>query len=50
MKQHHLAAGIGVCCLIGAALIKGDPEWTGWWMVGGMLFFALSFVIYITRR
>lgn len=49
MKQHHIAAVIGIVVLAIASVTK-DQQLVGWWMVGGLLFLALSFVIFVTRR
>jgi hypothetical protein len=49
MKSHHVAFAIGVGLLVCASSVK-DQEFKGWWMVGGLLFIALSFIISMTRK
>ena len=49
MKSYHVSAAFGILCLVAAFFTK-IQEQVGGFMVAGMLMFALSFVIYITRR
>ena len=49
MKQHHTAFWIGVALLV-AAFVAKDQRFVGWWMVGGLLFLSLSFLMFMNRR
>lgn len=49
MKLHHAVGLIGIGFLFAASQSK-VPDYVGWWMIGGLLFLALSFMIFATRR
>lgn len=49
MKSHHVALGIGIALLCSASMVK-DQQIKGWWMVGGLLFIALSVLVSMTRK